>query len=266
MIRVFPRRTSFTPTDALAFVGDPPLFRPPADEVRVNVVFSWDIPEGRRLARAWSSFYPNVSLGGPAFGDPGGEFESGLFCKPGVTITSRGCSSNCSFCLVPRREGKIRELMIKPGHIIQDNNLLACSRKHIEAVFEMLSWQKRGAVFSGGLDATLFQPWHRELIDQIRVNELWFACDSEMGLAPLQQVAEMLEDISIEKKRCYCLIGTESIFDAEQRLESIFELGFLPFAQLYRPADREYPYLSAWKSLARKWSRPAAYRTFRPSG
>ena len=34
--RVFPRRTSATPDDELAFIGDPPLFLPGMDEVHVS--------------------------------------------------------------------------------------------------------------------------------------------------------------------------------------------------------------------------------------
>ena len=32
IIRVFPRRTSLTPVDDMAFVGNPPMLRPEADE------------------------------------------------------------------------------------------------------------------------------------------------------------------------------------------------------------------------------------------
>jgi len=34
--RVLPRRTSATPDNELAFIGDPPLFLPAADEVHVS--------------------------------------------------------------------------------------------------------------------------------------------------------------------------------------------------------------------------------------
>lgn len=96
MIRVFPRKTKWTPTDYFAFVGDPPLFRP-------------------------ASYYPDVSLGGPTFDDPGGEFTPGVFLKEGVTITSRGCPKRCPFCFVPKREGPLREYPVKDGWIVQDN-------------------------------------------------------------------------------------------------------------------------------------------------
>lgn len=262
MIRVFPRRTLWTPTDSLAFIGDPPLFRPKDSEVpvSVSVVFTWDIAEGKRLARAWSSFYQNVSLGGPAFGDPGGDFTPGKFIKPGVTFTSRGCPKTCSFCLVPKREGALREIPIKEGWIIQDNNLLACSFQHFKAVIEMLSRQRRGVVFSGGLDAEYFHPWHWERMEKLRLAELWFACDSIQALNHLERVSEMISVVPIRKKRCYCLIGRENLQDAEERLERVFALGFLPFAQLYRTEATQSPYSPQWKALARKWSRPAAYR------
>ncbi len=97
MIRVFTTRNKWTPTDELAFVGDPPLFRPQdrSVPVRISVTFTWYIPEGQRLLKAWSGYYDDVQLGGPAFDDKGGEFEPGRFIKHGVTITSRGCPNAC---------------------------------------------------------------------------------------------------------------------------------------------------------------------------
>ena len=112
MIRVFPRKTKWTPDDELAFVGDPPLFRPPEQPVRISVAFTWDRVEGYRLQSGWRQFYQSVELHGPAFDNPGDEFVPGRFIKEGVTITSRGCPKRCPWCFVPQREGKIRELEI----------------------------------------------------------------------------------------------------------------------------------------------------------
>lgn len=262
MIRVFPRRTKWTPDDALAFVGRPDLFRPPIQPVRVSVAFTWDIAEGMRLFKCWSDMYPDVKIGGPAFGDPGGEFVPGRFIKPGVTITSRGCIRACGHCFVPSREGMtIRELAIQDGHIIQDNNILACSRPHIEAVFDMLRRQRKGAIFSGGLDVRLLQSWHRDLMDSIRVADLWFACDSPAVMPHLERAAGILDGIPLDKKRCYVMIGFngEPLADAEARLRKVFNLGFLPFAILYQGPER-IEYSQEWKALAKAWSRPAIYK------
>lgn len=261
MIRVFPNRTNWTPTDALAFIGDPPLFRPAQMPVRISVTFSWDLLEGRRLLKAWADYYNDVKIGGPALGDPGGDFEPGRFLKEGVTMTSRGCPKTCKFCFVPEREGAVRELPIKEGWIVQDNNLLACSKKHIRAVFEMLKTQPEPAEFAGGLDTIYLQDWHRDLLDSIRLKQMFFACDTPAGIKPLERAARILDGISQNKRRCYTLIGFngEKLADAERRLERVYDLGFLPFAQLYQE-EKKIEYSKEWRRLARTFSRPAGTR------
>lgn len=259
MIRVFPYKNKWTPTDELAFIGDPPLFLPPIQPVKISVCFTWDIKEGKRLAEAWSGYYPDVEVGGPAVDDPGNGFVAGRFIKWGVVITSRGCPKRCDFCFVHKREGNIRELPIVEGHIIQDNNLLACSPGHIKSVFAMLSGQKKAAVFSGGLDVDFLQQWHIDLFHTITIKELWFACDHYNAIKKLRSVASLLSAFPAYKKRCYCMIGkNETLGRAKERVETIYSMGFFPFAQLYQPKEK-ITYSKAWKDLCRKWSRPAAY-------
>jgi len=227
--------------------------------VRVSVTFTWHRAEAERIAAAWQEFYRDVQIGGPAYGAVGGEFTPGMFLKEGCTITSRGCSKGCGWCVVPKREGAIRELAINPGWIVQDNNLLACSEGHIRAVFDMLRNQKRRAYFNGGLDKHFLKSWHRELFDSVSIGELWFACDTTQDLPWLERAAAILDGYAIRKLRCYTMVGYdgETIFDAEKRLNRVFGLGFLPFTQLYQPEARK-PYSEDWRHLCRKWARPAA--------
>lgn len=261
VIRVFPFRTSFTPDDPMAFVGDVPLFRPadPKTPVRVSVTFRWHRREAERLARCWGAFYSDVKIGGPAYGDYGDEFTPGRFLKAGCTITSRGCVQHCGWC--PERNRPLRELKINPGWIVQDSNLLACSESHVREVFAMLREQPRAAVFSGGLDKHFLRDWHRPLFDSIRFSELWFACDVTQDLPALEAAARILDGIPLRKRRCYTMIGYtgEALADSQRRIERVFELGFMPFCQLYRPDDAVKEYPSEWKALQRKWCRPAAY-------
>lgn len=264
MIRVFPRKTKWTPDDDLSFIGDPPnFFKPDEQPVMVSCTFTYDIPEAIRLKNAWSVQYMNVKIGGPAFGDPGGQFEPDMFVKSGVTITSRGCIRRCPWCLVPEREGKIRELDIKPGHIIQDNNILACSRSHIESVFDMLSNQKKSASFNGGIDTRLLMPWHRSLFEAIRINEIWVACDSIGSIRHLDRSLDIIGFLPRKKRRCYVMIGfdSEPYEMAKRRLETVYSMGFMPFCQLYQPSGGKTYYSEKWRLLAKKWSRPAAYES-----
>ena len=264
-IRVFPHRNKWTPIDDLVFIGDPPLILPPEMPVRVSCTFTWDKEEALRLQRSWSRFYQDVQVGGPAFNDAGDEFEPGLFIKEGVVITSRGCNDSCPWCFVPSREGKLRELKVKQGWIIQDNNLLQCSQEHIWKVITMLIAENKPAKFSGGLDTKLFSKWFAEWLDLIKVDELWFSCDTDEALGGLKRVKTLLKHYPIDKLRCYVLCGFDGqkITQAEKRLLKVYDLGFLPFAQLYRPIDSIKRFDREWHYLIRKWSRPAAYKTKR---
>src|ERR1051326_5965905 len=114
MLRVFARKTHWTPTDELAFYGPPPLLnRPDAQPVSVSVTFTWDIQRGEQLARQWSAHYSDVSIGGPAYARPGKyplDFTPGMFLKDGCTITSRGCPKACGYCGVSVTEGPLQEI------------------------------------------------------------------------------------------------------------------------------------------------------------
>jgi hypothetical protein len=81
----------------------------------------------------------------------------------------------------------------------------------------------------------------------------------------LIRVKKLFSHVPVEKMRCYTMIGyeSESLAEAEKRIETVYELGFLPFSQLYQPPFADVPtkvYDADWKAVNRKWCRPAAYR------
>lgn len=265
--RVFPRRTSATPTDALAFIGECPepkviwaLF-PDLGEVHVSCAFTYDLPEADRLAESWRVLGVPVRMGGPAYGKKGGEFIPGLYLKEGCTITSRGCPNRCWFCSVPKREGGLTELEIKPGYNIMDDNLLACSEQHIRAVFDMLKGQKEPARFTGGLEAKIMKPWHVELLANARIDRFYCAYDTPDDYEPLIQAGRMLRDAGLTGKAyAYVLVGYrgDTQDKAEKRLYDTARAGFLPFAMLYTDERGNKP--DGWHQFQRKWTRPAITR------
>ena len=268
IIRVFPRRTSMTPTDKYAFVGAPPMIRPEADEVHVDCTFTWDtlplkekeLPLAEYLRLAWSQYYPVVKLGGVAFDDPCNGFVPGQYVRQGVVFTSRGCNNQCPWCLAWRREGKLRELPIREGNVIQDNNLFQCPSPHIEKVFTMLKGQ-HNIQFSGGLDARLITDNIADSLRNLRIGQIFLACDTDSAIKPLEQAVKRLQ-MARQKIRCYVLVAYngETISHAEERLRAVYEISCLPFAQLYQPPDKWIKYPKEWRDLARTWSRPAAIK------
>jgi len=259
LIRVFPRRTSSTPTDDLVFIGDPPLERPQADEVHVSCTFTWDKPVAERLKLAWGQYYPIVKVGGVAYDDPSNEFIPGMYLKEGITITSRGCNNQCPWCLAWKREGKIRELPINEGHIIQDNNLLQCNHSHIDKVFDMLR-EQRQIQFTGGLEARLITQEIADRIRGLRVSQIFLACDTDNAIVPLRKAIRLLDIPNTRKLRCYVLLKydpEETKLHALIRLLQVYEAGAIPFAQLYQPPDEKIYYPVDWRRFTRTWQRPA---------
>ena len=236
------------------------MIRPEADEVHISCTFTWDRSAAIRLAQAWHQYYPKVILGGSVFEQPENHFTPGMYIKKGITITSRGCNNNCPWCLVPEREGRLKPIEIEPGYDIQDNNFLQCPRSHLEVTFAMLRAQPRAARFSGGLDTRLVSDYVAELLETICIDEIFLACDTEEAIRPLRKAMKKLSWLPRRKLRCYVLIAHngQTVSQARDRLEEVWETGCLPFAQLYQPPDKYIEYPKEWTDLNRTWERPAA--------
>ena len=160
--------------------------------------------------------------------------------------------------MVPKCEGKLKELPVKEGNIIQDNNFLQCSRTHKEKVFEMLKTQ-RGIEFRGGLEAELIDDHFIENVRGLHLKRLWLACDSEDTVPEFKKAMEKLRKIfPRDKVSCYCLSYGRNMEKDEARALMIYEEGAMPFVQLYqRPSDTRTKYSKEWNDFQRNWSRPA---------
>lgn len=260
IIRVFPRKTNATPDDALVRIGKAPELFEEADEVHVSVTFTWDLPLAEKLARAWSWVAP-VKIGGPATGEKEGQFIPGMYLKKGWVITSRGCNNRCWFCEAWKRNGECAPLKIRGGHIVQDDNLLGCPEWHIRSVFKMLARQSEPADLRG-LEAKLLKPWHVELLQSARINQLWFAYDEAADYEPLLFAGRMLQaadfNLTGKKLRSYVLCGYagDTLEAATVRMHQCLAAGFVPFAMLWR--DEQGRHSKGWEDFQRKWTRPAA--------
>lgn len=263
--RVFPRRTNATPDDPLVFFSTPPLDLPEIDAVHVSVSFSYDRERAEELAYQWGTVGVPVLVGGPAYDDPGGDFEPGLYVRKGLVMTSRGCNNRCWFCKVPKREGGIRELPIRDGWNVLDINLLQCSDHHIEQVFQMLSRQERKPEFTGGLEAKILKPWHCRRMKEIGTKRAYFAYDTPDDLEPLVEAGKMMREagftVQSHALACYCLIGYrgDTFERAEKRLFQAVAAGFVPYAMLYRDDQGETD--PQWRKFQREWLRPQIVTT-----
>ncbi len=265
IIRVFPRKTKASPDDDLARFREPDLLDY-ADEIHVSVAFTWDKPRAEMLAERWARVAP-VKIGGVAYGDDSLTFIPGMYVKQGYTITSRGCPRRCWFCGVWRKWPVANPLPIHPGWNVLDDNLLAAPRDHVEAVFAMLRQQKRRVEFTGGLEALSLEDYQVGLLADLKPRpNMFFAYDPQDEFETLVSAAERLLAAGFTREshrlRCYCLVGyPKDTFDlAEKRLKSLVDIGFTPFAMLWRPerpAEMKHRPGPEWLPFQRRWARPA---------
>jgi hypothetical protein len=285
ILRVFVRRNKYTPDDRGAFIGFPledgDLINPHeapmlgvVDEIRVSIVFSWDLVRGRQIASAWERFYLGrvpVKIGGPALRSPCKGFTPGMYVKAGITYTSRGCNQQCPWCQAWDIEGQHRLIEnFEDGWIIADNDFLGCPWSHRLHVYDMLRRQTKPVAFTGGLRAGAMTLGDMEQIVNLRIAKsgLWFACDAPAELDHLAKVAAWLRPLySREKLRCYMLAGyfkwdTPEL--ANERATKVFCMGLQPFMQLCRAPDeicrRRWP--NEWAIICKRWARPALSKAY----
>ena len=253
ILRVFSRKTSATPEDEDVRIDCLPTLFDQADKIHVSVTFSWDIPKAEFLAKQWERVAP-VEIGGVPFEKELKEFEPGMYLKQGYTITSRGCPNKCWFCNAWKNGFK--ELEIKPGNIVNDDNLLACSDEHVKNVFNML--KSKHSIQLMGLEAKRLKDWHIQEFTKLKINQLFFAYDTPDDYEPLVEASKKLLEAGFKrnKLRCYVLIGYhgDTFEKAKFRLKQVWDLGFLPFAMLYT-LDGKFD--KDWRRFQKCFTRPA---------
>jgi len=159
-----------------------------------------------------------------------------------------------------------RLLPIVEGWNILDDNLLACPREHVEAVFALLRRQNRRIEFTGGLEALSLQDYQVELLASLRPRPtMFFAYDPGDALETLRSAARRLLDAGLgasHRLRAYVLIGfpKDTFKAAEKRLQDMLSIGFTPMAMLWRPetpSQMKYAPEESWRAFQRQWARPA---------
>jgi hypothetical protein len=276
-IRVFPRKTRATPTDAMSRFGPPDLFDTPdtVDVVDISVTFTYDKAIAERLAEQWHPVAA-VRIGGVAYGDIGNTFTPGLYIRPGYTFTSRGCPRRCWFCKVWHTHPTPILFPITDGWNILDDNLLACPRPHVEAVFAMLRRQGRRVEFTGGLEALSLEDYQVGLLADLRPRpNCFWAYDPGDAFETLESAARRLIAAGFTPRshrlNCYVLIGQpgDSFAAAEKRLRDMLAIGFTPRAMLWRPDDKpaqkRHEPDAEWRTFQRRWFRPAIIHAKRPA-
>lgn len=164
-------------------------------------------------------------------------------------FTSRGCIRNCGFCIVPKKEGMIRNNatlreFLHPDHkkvILFDNNFLASPRWR-ENLLEIADCGLKVS-FNQGLDIRLINQENAKLLSKAKYYDwkfknrcLYFAFDSPEIEDNVLKGIKILNQAGIPSKHLmfYMLVGYDTEFSEDlHRFEVLNKLGVMPFIMVF---------------------------------
>ncbi|KKN49957.1 hypothetical protein LCGC14_0637580 [marine sediment metagenome] len=164
-----------------------------------------------------------------------------------VGFTSRGCYNNCSWCIVPAKEGPCHDHaniyeFWNPGHKkikLLDDSLLA-SPKALETL-ETLGIEGLAVDFCQGLDIRCITPENAVLLKKIKHwGQLRFAFDSLEYESAVRAGVELLRSVGFAPSTMlfYVLLGAgESVEEEIHRLQILNEYRIGVFPMFFVPKD-----------------------------
>lgn len=162
-------------------------------------------------------------------------------CHHAIGFLTRGCIRNCPWCVVPKKEGKIRPYRTwrevkRPDSrdiVFMDNNVLACPFG-IEQMQDMVGHDVR-IDFNQGLDARLITTEIAQLLSRLKwIRFIRMSCDTDLMLPIVLQAVERLSNAGVKPYRVFVYLLVQDVASAEKRAIALRDAGADVFAQPYR--------------------------------
>lgn len=182
---------------------------------------------------------------------------------------TRGCPNNCSWCIVPQKEGKlvknsdINEFWNGQKEVILlDNNVLASEHglKQIEKIIDL----KVKIDFNQGLDARIIADSKSiaELLSKVKwIRYIRLACDHKNQIPFIEKALENLNLYGIKNYKIFVYMLVKEIDDALLRARFLKNKGCSPFAQPYRNFETKKEPAKELKNLARWVNHKAIFQS-----
>ncbi len=200
----------------------------PEDTIRGGTGYR-DIPLDQELTTQIDDMYPDYSI-----------YPE---CDYAVGYLTRGCIRNCRWCIVPKKEGKIRPYrcwqdIVRTDTdklVLMDNNILAC--EYGISQMESLIGSGYRIDLNQGMDARLVDAGVAEILSKLEwIRYIRFSCDRKSQIEPIRRVVDMLGRHGIRPYRIFIyMLVTPDLKDASERVEAI--KGY-PGINLYAQAER----------------------------
>lgn len=206
-----------------------------------TVIDADEIVRGGTGYKDYGSLPPEIEATPPDYSIyPGVDYAIGFL--------TRGCIRNCPWCIVPKKEGRIRPAATwkeikRPDSskiIFMDNNVLASD--HGLQQIEDMGGKKVWVDFNQGLDARLVTPETAKLLAGLRwIRFVRLSCDTMEMIPVIERAVEYMKEAGIAKSRFWAYMLVQDVEEAERRAVALDKMGVTPFAQPYRDYDGGEP-------------------------
>lgn len=268
----------------------PELFEGHYDLVLGSSIFAWS-SNARNQFRA---NFPNAIIGGTGTEDAteveeflGGESAPDYSIYPNfkqsIGFTQRGCRLNCSFCVVPRKEGRVRDASSiynlwrgepYPKQIILLDNDFFGQPSWRQKCDEILEGDFR-VCFNQGINVRLIHKEGAEMLarlkyrdDQFTRKRIYTAWDNRKDEEVFLRGIRVLTDAGIKPSHImvYFLCGYwpgETWDDIFHRFNVMLGLGVMPYPMVYDNSNRKLKEFQRW--VIRRFYQFVPWEEYRPS-
>lgn len=189
-------------------------------------------------------------------------------CDHAIGFLTRGCIRKCPWCIVPKKEGKIKPYMSweqikRPDSrdiVFMDNNVLAheWGLKQIED----MGGKNVRVDFNQGLDARLITDDVAQMLARLKwINYIRMSADTDAMLDVVLAAIERLGKYGVKSYRVFVYVLIQDIASGERRAIALREVGANPFAQPYRDFTTNAEPPQEQRDLARWVNHKAIFKT-----
>lgn len=193
-----------------------------------------------------------------------------------IGFLTRECIRKCPWCVVPKKEGRIRpyrtwQEIKRPDSrdiVFMDNNVLACPHG-IDQLKDMIGENVR-IDFNQGLDARLISTEIADILSKLKwIRHIRMSCDTDQMLDTVLTAIQRLNDCGVKSYRVFVYLLVQDVKSAEKRAIALRDAGADVFAQPYRDfttnkePDDDLKHLARWvnhKAIFKTVERFADYR------
>lgn len=190
-----------------------------------------------------------------------------------IGFLTRGCPNKCQWCIVPKKEGAIKQYksleQIKRTDsrdiVFMDNNVLA-SEWGLEQIQKLSAVKHDGKKvrvdFNQGLDARLITPEIANMLAKLQwLSPVRLACDTKSQMPFVGQAVAYMREAGVKPSNYFCYTLIKDIDDALERVTYLRSINVDPFAQPYRDFENNTEPDDILKDFARWVNHKATFKT-----